>query len=928
MSSKALSTNKAPYCTKPENRTVMLRTLFVSTMFITAVVFGTLAYTILTNSEENAALQTYESIAASALEEAHTITRNKQQGADSLATALSCAFPDASRWPFVGLRGFSALATKVALMSASAGHGFMTIVRPDQVEEFEAHAKALYRKFEYPETAGYSEFGFGIYGIDNSPEKNYTDGRFHDASGDTMWNSKYKIMVPFLQLKNTFSNPALLQRNVYQFESRGRLMESIIDCSNEAKEAAEAADIPEMDSDVMTTSGNETFPTQIEHPACGAVTDFTLISVRPGPSAVFFDPIFPADDPQTLVGLIGTSINWAEVLTNIVPDFVNGLDCVISNNDGISHTYVIENGVPILREQEGDWHDSAFDAYNRSILLNDLETGASASVSYTLTLYPTQVLFDEFSSNSPMWAAVGFAAVIFVCTLIFFVYDHFMKYKAHQRKMILRMKRRFVRFVSHEIRTPLNVVIMGLDLMLAELRGKQEQEQRERELFQQKNPPLVVLEKNQDGRGNVTEHGNPDSLTDPSTPDENVETETEQLLQLAVDIQENSNNAVTVLSDLLNYDKVEAGTFELEYGSVDIFKSVGKTVSEFTIQAKNRNMTIHFAAEADSGSPSSTSKDDVETALLPQSLRHLFVLGDERRLNLVTRNLISNALKFCDNKDIQVTVSHVPKIQLPHKDKNLKKLMDDEESEAYKILSSSECVGAVAVTVVDQGVGLSQDQLALLFGEGVQFNPEILQNGGGSGLGLFITSEIVKQHDGTIGADSDGIGCGTSFAIHLPLYKSTRVETATETNTSVGSSSQQDYRRNVLVVDDVLTNRKMLVRVLERAGHTCEMASDGLEAVETFLDNKKRFEACEIMAPFDTILMDYEMPNLNGPDATRRLRELGCTAAIFGVTGNVLAEDVATFKSNGADIVLYKPIRLPHLDTAWEKMDARRKDTS
>ena len=101
-----------------------------------------------------------------------------------------------------------------------------------------------------------------------------------------------------------------------------------------------------------------------------------------------------------------------------------------------------------------------------------------------------------------------------------------------------------------------------------------------------------------------------------------------------------------------------------------------------------------------------------------------------------------------------------------------------------------------------------------------------------------------------------------------------------------------------------------------------------MEAVDAYLENKRKFEAGEIPTQFDTILMDYEMPNMNGPDATKRLRELGCTADVFGVTGNVLAEDVATFKSNGADRVLYKPIRLPNLDTAWEKMEERRKARS
>jgi hypothetical protein len=239
-----------------ETRTLTLRLLFVGSMLVAAAVFGGLAFKITKDQEQNTAQQTYKSIALSALEEAQAIAQRKIQGAESLATIWSFAFPQASQWPFVGMKGFSQVATNVALLSSSAGHGFMPIVRPDQVEEFEAHAKQLYQDYEYPETAGESEFGFGIYGMD--PSKGYSDNRFHDKYGNTTWDNKYDIMAPFLQHKNTFPSPALLLRNLHQFELRGRLMESIIDCGK-------AAD-----------------PSTSVSPNCGAVTDFTEIFVRPG----------------------------------------------------------------------------------------------------------------------------------------------------------------------------------------------------------------------------------------------------------------------------------------------------------------------------------------------------------------------------------------------------------------------------------------------------------------------------------------------------------------------------------------------------------------------------------------------------------------------------------------------------------------------
>ena len=104
---------------------------------------------------------------------------------------------------------------------------------------------------------------------------------------------------------------------------------------------------------------------------------------QPGPSAVFFDPVFPADDPTTVVGFIGTSINFEEVLTNIVPNFVDGIDCVISNGKtrGQSYTYVINEGVPILLG-EGDLHDSNYDDFAQEIVLTgQMETGPTSATS-------------------------------------------------------------------------------------------------------------------------------------------------------------------------------------------------------------------------------------------------------------------------------------------------------------------------------------------------------------------------------------------------------------------------------------------------------------------------------------------------------------------------------------------------------------------
>jgi CheY-like chemotaxis protein len=121
---------------------------------------------------------------------------------------------------------------------------------------------------------------------------------------------------------------------------------------------------------------------------------------------------------------------------------------------------------------------------------------------------------------------------------------------------------------------------------------------------------------------------------------------------------------------------------------------------------------------------------------------------------------------------------------------------------------------------------------------------------------------------------------------------------------------------HILVVDDAVSSRKMLMKILMRRGHTCEEARDGMEAIEKF-----RVSQANEIKGFDTILMDSEMPQISGPKATRVIREMGCKCMIIGITGNVMPEDVAYFEEHGADGVLAKPLDIAELERLWLEGD-------
>ena len=235
---------------------------------------------------------------------------------------------------------------------------------------------------------------------------------------------------------------------------------------------------------------------------------------------------------------------------------------------------------------------------------------------------------------------------------------------------------------------------------------------------------------------------------------------------------------------------------------------------------------------------------------------------------------------------------------------------------------------------------LVQENLPKLFHEIVQFDPDKLQNGGGSGFGLWITKSIVDLHGGRVFAHSEGEGTGCTFTVDIPatvqatpldmpaktpsetpetslqVLQSSSASTAVSQfvgppRRAVGQVDNTDEaefphttRRRVLVVDDAPVSRRMLCRSLKHRFLTVE-AVDGVDAVEQVrisMDEDSEDDR------YCAILMDYEMPRMNGPAAVKAIRSLGFTGTIIGVTGNALPEDVEMFLSHGADEVLLKPV--------------------
>ena len=440
--------------------------------------------------------------------------------------------------------------------------------------------------------------------------------------------------------------------------------------------------------------------------------------------------------------------------------------------------------------------------------------------------------------------------------------------------------------------------------------------------------------------------------------------------------------AVDILNDLLCYEKLESGILELHKEYIVIQPFLRDCVSMFSVQARECDVTMNFLTTAREGMETEVgdapSDDDQQ---LPVSLRpEDSIFADKFKMDQVVRNLISNALKFTpQGGSVTVHATFVPNMRdesmssspgrtvdtglyatfegcpdrfVMAKDSSdtgsVRSLVNFSNGSLSSMRASasarSDIVhGKLVITVSDTGAGITVANQARLFKEIVQFSPEKLQSGGGSGLGLWITAGIMDLHDGKISVFSRGEGMGTSFTVEIPMTRLLNPDNPCHEDTipspSPGTSPKCNRGRDrqfgeggssntidgqqldspglimkfesnpallpppvdsppdprpapqptkhleILVVDDSRLNRKMLLKCLRVDNHECSECADGLEAVAAVKERINHANGGK-GKPFDVILMDFVMPNMDGPTATREIRALGYTSLIFGVTGN------------------------------------------
>lgn len=245
------------------------------------------------------------------------------------------------------------------------------------------------------------------------------------------------------------------------------------------------------------------------------------------------------------------------------------------------------------------------------------------------------------------------------------------------------------------------------------------------------------------------------------------------------------------------------------------------------------------------------------------------LLGDEARLRQILLNLLNNAVKFTREGHITARV-------------------------AYK--NRSEAGEVVRISIIDTGIGIASDQRDRLFKRFSQVDPSISREFGGTGLGLAISKHLVELMSGEIGVESEK-GRGSTFWIEIAFPKA---EESFDPQLSMPVSSAMVPSR-ILVAEDIEINQELVRALLTAAGHEVDAVSNGAEAIVAVADRA-----------YDLILMDIQMPGVDGLTAMRRIRAAQNPSSrirIVAMTANVLPQQVRSFRDAGFDDHLGKPIR-------------------
>ncbi len=315
-------------------------------------------------------------------------------------------------------------------------------------------------------------------------------------------------------------------------------------------------------------------------------------------------------------------------------------------------------------------------------------------------------------------------------------------------------------------------------------------------------------------------------------------------------VRQSAESLLGILDDVLDFSKIESGKLDLESVPFDLADTVQQTVRAFEARARDKGLRLDLALSVD----------------IPPNLT-----GDPTRLRQVLVNLLDNAIRFTESGSVRVIVS-------------LESIDDSKVNLRF--------------SVADTGIGIPPDRRLLIFESFTQADGSTTRKFGGTGLGLTICARLVEMMNGRVWVDT-AVSAGTTFHFTATFPIATRPPPRSAPS---GRADRPKPGLRVLLAEDNLINRNLVTRVLEGEGHQVIGVNDGVGLLE----------ALERSA-IDLILVDIEMPRMDGLEATRRVREnervSGGRIPIVAITAHAMPSDRERCLAAGMDGYVAKPIR-------------------
>tara|TARA_R110001599_G_scaffold161642_5_gene350335 strand:+ start:49376 stop:51445 length:2070 start_codon:yes stop_codon:yes gene_type:complete len=341
-------------------------------------------------------------------------------------------------------------------------------------------------------------------------------------------------------------------------------------------------------------------------------------------------------------------------------------------------------------------------------------------------------------------------------------------------------------------------------------------------------------------------------------------------------IKVSGETLLRIINDILDYSRIESGKVTLEDSVFGLKRVVEESLKLVAYEAKGKKVGLNLYIDEN----------------VPE-----FFYTDRNRLGQILVNLLSNAVKFTERGFVSVKISLID-------------LKDDIANIEFKIQ--------------DTGIGVAKEEIKNLFKEFTQVESSNSRRFGGSGLGLAIVKNLLKLYNGKVSVQSE-LGKGSLFTFNVFLRLAIGEMTEKEREDAGGSGSYEvdklgdvlsgKYPLKILLAEDNKINSKLICLILERMGYIPDLAKTGMEALSQMQVNT-----------FDVILMDVQMPVMDGIEATSKIRDLNLNTPpyIIGISASAFDEDVQNALDSGMDDYLIKPLKFDALRDKLIEVGQRR----